>query len=92
MNGSMDARSNSATPAPRQRQDRHPTPSGQTGAGTIGNHGSQLGGTDQNGLKGFENRLNEKLGNRLDPKRIRRGYSLYNPGDPTEGFTEKATR
>ena len=50
-----------------------------------------LSGTDQNGLKGFENRLNEKLGNRLDPKRIRRGYSLYNPGDSTEGFTEKAT-
>jgi KaiC/GvpD/RAD55 family RecA-like ATPase/DNA-binding response OmpR family regulator len=50
-----------------------------------------LSGTDQNGLKGFENRLNEKLGSRLDPKRVRRGYSLYSPGDPTEGFTDKAT-
>src|SRR4051794_7577135 len=49
-----------------------------------------LSGTDQNGIKGFENRLNEKLGNRLDPKRVRRGYSLYNPGDSTEGFTQKA--
>jgi hypothetical protein len=48
-------------------------------------------GTDQNGVKGFENRLNEKLGPRLDSKGIRRGYSLYNPGDSTEGFTEKAT-
>ncbi|HEV7426804.1 MAG TPA: ATPase domain-containing protein [Thermoanaerobaculia bacterium] len=50
-----------------------------------------LSGTDQNGIKGFENRLNEKLGNRLDPKRVRRGYSLYKPGDSTEGFTQKTT-
>lgn len=35
-----------------------------------------LTGTDQNGVKGFENRLNEKLGDRLD--RTQRGYSLYN--------------
>jgi KaiC/GvpD/RAD55 family RecA-like ATPase/DNA-binding response OmpR family regulator len=51
-----------------------------------------LSGTDQNGVKGFENRLNEKLGKRLDPKRVRRGYSLYNPGDSTEGFTQKSTQ
>ncbi|MBV8543638.1 MAG: hypothetical protein JO093_06485 [Acidobacteria bacterium] len=50
-----------------------------------------LSGTDQNGIKGFENRLNEKLGKRLDPNRVRRGYSLYKPGDSTEGFTQKAT-
>jgi len=50
-----------------------------------------LSGTDQNGIKGFENLLNEKLGNRLDPKRVRRGYSLYKPGDSTEGFTQKTT-
>jgi KaiC/GvpD/RAD55 family RecA-like ATPase/DNA-binding response OmpR family regulator len=50
-----------------------------------------LSGTDQNGIKGFENRLNEKLGKRLDPTRVRRGYSLYKPGDSTEGFTQKAT-
>jgi KaiC/GvpD/RAD55 family RecA-like ATPase/DNA-binding response OmpR family regulator len=48
-----------------------------------------LSGTDQNGIKGFENRLNEKLGNRLDPSRVRRGYSLYKPGDSIEGFTQK---
>jgi KaiC/GvpD/RAD55 family RecA-like ATPase/DNA-binding response OmpR family regulator len=50
-----------------------------------------LSGTDKNGIKGFENRLNEKLGSRLDPKRVRRGYSLYNPGDSTEGFTQQTT-
>ena len=37
-----------------------------------------LPGTDQNGIKGFESRLNEKLGERLDPQRVQRGYSLYN--------------
>jgi KaiC/GvpD/RAD55 family RecA-like ATPase/DNA-binding response OmpR family regulator len=51
-----------------------------------------LTGTDQNGVKGFEKRLNEKLGKRLDPKRMRRGYSLYNPGEPTEGFTARIGR
>ena len=50
-----------------------------------------LSGTDQNGIKGFENRLNEKLGKRLDAKNVRRGYSLYNPGDSTDGFTQKTT-
>ncbi|MEK6371470.1 MAG: hypothetical protein AABO58_02130 [Acidobacteriota bacterium] len=35
-----------------------------------------LTGTDQNGVKGFENRISEKLGQRLD--RTKRGYSLYN--------------
>ena len=39
-----------------------------------------LTGTDQNGIKGFENRLHEKLGDRLDPDRMQRGYSLYNNG------------
>jgi hypothetical protein len=34
-----------------------------------------LTGTDQNGVKGFENRLNEKLGERFG--RTQRGYSLY---------------
>lgn len=37
-----------------------------------------LTGTDQNGVKGFENRLREKLGRRVDPKRVKRGYELYN--------------
>ncbi len=49
-----------------------------------------LTGTDQNGVKGFESRLNEKLGKRLDPARVRRGFSLYKPGDSTEGFTQRA--
>jgi KaiC/GvpD/RAD55 family RecA-like ATPase/DNA-binding response OmpR family regulator len=48
-----------------------------------------LTGADQSGIKGFENRLTEKLGPRLAPT-VRRGYSLYSPGDPTEGFTQRA--
>lgn len=48
-----------------------------------------LTGADQSGIKGFENRLSEKLGNRLSPN-VRRGYSLYSPGDSTEGFTQRA--
>ncbi|MEA2165236.1 MAG: circadian clock protein KaiC [Thermoanaerobaculia bacterium] len=35
-----------------------------------------LTGTDQNGVKGFENRLNEKLGTRL--RDTERGYKLHN--------------
>jgi KaiC/GvpD/RAD55 family RecA-like ATPase/DNA-binding response OmpR family regulator len=35
-----------------------------------------LTGTDQNGVKGFENRLNEKLGSRLQD--TERGYQLHN--------------
>ena len=49
-----------------------------------------LTGADQSGVKGFESRLTEKLGPRMDPNRVRRGYSLYKPGDPTEGFTQRA--
>lgn len=49
-----------------------------------------LTGADENGVKGFESRLKEKLGQRLDPNRVRRGYSLYKPGEPTEGFTQRA--
>lgn len=48
-----------------------------------------LTGADQNGIKGFETRLNEKIGTKLD-KNVRRGYSLYAPGDATDGFTQKA--
>ena len=33
-----------------------------------------LNGTDENGVRGFENRLNQKLGGRAD---IQRGYSLH---------------
>ena len=34
-----------------------------------------LPGTDQNGIKGFENRLNQKLGASAD--KVQKGYSLY---------------
>lgn len=37
-----------------------------------------LTGTDANGVKGFENRLEEKLGDRLT--RAKRGFQLYQPG------------
>ncbi|HYR28537.1 MAG TPA: ATPase domain-containing protein [Thermoanaerobaculia bacterium] len=37
-----------------------------------------LTGTDANGVKGFENRLSEKLGDRLS--RTQRGHQLYSPG------------
>lgn len=50
-----------------------------------------LSGTDQNGVKGFESRLNEKMGPALNGDGIRRGYSLYKPGDPTDGFARRAT-
>ncbi|MCU1349250.1 MAG: transcriptional regulator [Acidobacteria bacterium] len=49
-----------------------------------------LTGADQSGIKGFESRLTEKLGPRLSTNDVRRGYSLYAPGDPTEGFTQRA--
>jgi CheY-like chemotaxis protein len=38
-----------------------------------------LTGTDANGVKGFENRLDEKLGSQL--QRAKRGYQLYRPGE-----------
>lgn len=38
-----------------------------------------LTGTDANGVKGFENRLDEKLGDRLS--RTQRGHQLYRPGE-----------
>jgi KaiC/GvpD/RAD55 family RecA-like ATPase/DNA-binding response OmpR family regulator len=49
-----------------------------------------LTGADQSGVKGFENRINEKLGDRLDAHRVRRGFSLHNPGEPTEGLAQRA--
>jgi len=48
-----------------------------------------LTGADENGVKGFESRLSEKLGERLDD-RVRRGYTLHKPGDPTEGLMTRA--
>ena len=49
-----------------------------------------LSGTDQNGVKGFENRLSEKMGPALNETGVRRGYSLYKPGESTEGFARRA--
>ncbi len=40
-----------------------------------------LTGTDQNGVKGFENRLKDKLGDRLNSESVKRGYKLYRPGE-----------
>ncbi len=48
-----------------------------------------LSGTDENGVKGFESRLHEKLGAQFDA--VRHGHWLYNPGDPIAGFIQKAT-
>ena len=48
-----------------------------------------LTGTDESGLKGFESRLHEKLGRRME-KHLRRGYSLHKPGESTEGFAQRA--
>ncbi len=39
-----------------------------------------LTGTDQNGVKGFENRLNDKLGDQLSKDRVARGFKLFQPG------------
>lgn len=45
-----------------------------------------LPGTDEAGIRGFESRLDEKLGQRLGARKVRRGHSLYRPGDPVQGF------
>lgn len=47
-----------------------------------------LTGTDESGVKGFESRLSEKLGRPLDS--VERGWSLHQPGQPTEGVTRRA--
>jgi len=40
-----------------------------------------LTGSDEHGVRGFENRLNQRLGNRLEANSLRRGYKLYKPGE-----------
>ena len=45
-----------------------------------------LTGTDQNGVKGFESRLRQNLDG-FESGRIRHGYSLFQPGGPTEVST-----
>jgi KaiC/GvpD/RAD55 family RecA-like ATPase/DNA-binding response OmpR family regulator len=39
-----------------------------------------LTGTDANGVKGFENRLSEKLGQRFRGDNVQHGFTLYNNG------------
>lgn len=46
---------------------------------------SILTGTDADGVRGFERRLEEKIGDRLASRKLRRGYQLYSPGDVVEG-------
>jgi KaiC/GvpD/RAD55 family RecA-like ATPase/DNA-binding response OmpR family regulator len=36
-----------------------------------------LTGTDQSGVKGFQSRLSEKLGDRMAPEKVQQGYKLY---------------
>lgn len=47
-----------------------------------------LTGTDENGVRGFETRLQEKLGNLLSQPEVRRGHALYHPGDRPESLLE----
>jgi len=49
-----------------------------------------LTGADESAVKGFESRIHEKLGSRLDPKLVRRGYSVHTPGDATDGLMARA--
>lgn len=39
-----------------------------------------LTGTDQHGVRGFENRLDSRLGDRVSREHVLRGYELYQPG------------
>ena len=43
-----------------------------------------LTGTDQNGIRGFENRLDEKLGQRVGKKHVHRGFKLFGAGGGNE--------
>jgi KaiC/GvpD/RAD55 family RecA-like ATPase/DNA-binding response OmpR family regulator len=49
-----------------------------------------LSGADESGVKGFESRLGEKFGNRLDGQKVKRGFSLHKPGEKTEGLPNRA--
>ncbi|MEO6260650.1 MAG: ATPase domain-containing protein [Thermoanaerobaculia bacterium] len=50
-----------------------------------------LTGVDQNGVKGFESRLSEKMGGAVSGDQVRKGYSLHKPGESTEGFVQRST-
>ena len=49
-----------------------------------------LTGADESGVRGFESRLEEKLGEELNAESVSRGYTLYTPGEPIDGFTGRA--
>ena len=43
-----------------------------------------LTSTDQNGIRGFESRLDEKLGQRVGKKQVHRGFKLFGAGQGNE--------
>lgn len=49
-----------------------------------------LTGADDSGVKGFETRLQEKLGDRLSRNGVIHGYTVYKPGESVEEFTTRA--
>lgn len=51
-----------------------------------------LTGADESGVRGFETRLEEKLGLDLQSGNVSHGYTVYRPGEPIEDFTGRALR
>ncbi len=49
-----------------------------------------LTGTDENGVKGFETRLSEKIGNMLSGPNVKRGYALHTPGQSIDDISSRA--
>lgn len=49
-----------------------------------------LTATDENGIRGFQARLNEKVGDAVKPENAHTGFSIFRPGEPTDGFTRRA--
>lgn len=47
-----------------------------------------LTGTDQNGVRGFESRLDDKLGQRVDKKHVHRGFKLFGAGGGSEAASQ----
>ena len=48
-----------------------------------------LTGIDESGIRGFETRLDEKLGSTLRQGSVRRGYSVLRPGEPFPGLSSR---
>lgn len=51
-----------------------------------------LTGADEEGVRGFEARLREKLGDEVNGGDVSRGYTVYKPGESVDEFTERALR